>query len=54
MCKEGTGEIRGELLRYIDQYRWGWGMARKLINRQFSGHFTEVELKRIYRELPLR
>lgn len=36
--------------RYIDDYGWSWNMACRLINRAFHTHFTEAELKTLYRQ----
>jgi len=42
-------QVQDTLLRYIDQYQWGWGVARKLINRTFQLDLQTNDLQRLYR-----
>ena len=38
------------LTRYIDQYRWSFSIATRLINRYYGTQYTQNQLKRLYRE----
>lgn len=44
--------IRPTLLRYIDQYRWDWPRARKIINLYYGTEYTEKQLKELYHQSP--
>lgn len=41
-------ELMNTVIRYIDEYGWGWGIALKLINRKFTASLTDKELREIY------
>lgn len=36
------------LVRYIDQYRWSWSRAARIINLYYGTEHTEKELKKLY------
>ncbi len=36
------------LLRYIDEYKWGWGIARRQLRMRFNVDIPVPELQRIY------
>lgn len=38
------------LLRYIDEYKWGWGVARRQLRMRFNMDITVPELRRIYKQ----
>ena len=38
------------LTRYIDQYRWSWNRAARIINLYYGTEYTEKELKRLYKQ----
>ncbi len=38
------------LLRYIDEYKWGWGIARRQLRMRFNVDITVPELRRIYKQ----
>ena len=38
------------LLRYIDEYKWGWGIARRQLRMRFNVDITVPELQRIYKQ----
>lgn len=38
------------LLRYIDEYKWGWGVARRQLRMRFNVDITVPELRRIYKQ----
>lgn len=50
MCTTGmeTRTVQGDLLRYLNEYGWGWGLAHKLINRWYGTDYTIPELKLLY------
>lgn len=37
------------LVRYVDQYRWSWTRATRIINLYYGTEYTEKELKKLYR-----
>ncbi len=43
-------ELKSTVLRYIDEYNWGWGIALKLIKRKFNAELSEKELREIYKQ----
>lgn len=43
-------ELKNTVIRYIDEYGWGWGIALKLINRKFTASLTDKELREVYRQ----
>lgn len=42
-------DVKSTVLRYIDEYNWGWGITAKLINRRFGLELTNKELMKLYR-----
>ena len=38
------------LSRYIDEYKWGWGIARRQLRMRFNVDITVPELQRIYKK----
>lgn len=40
--------LRGDLRRYIVDYRWNWGITHKIITRWYGGQFTIADLKRLF------
>lgn len=42
-------ELKETAVRYIDEYKWGWGIALRLIKRQFAVQLSDKELREIYR-----
>ncbi len=41
--------VRELILRYRDDYGWGWAIAGHLINRQLGTAYTVLDLKHIYK-----
>ena len=37
-------------LRYIDEYKWGWGIARRQLRMRFNVDIPVPELQRIYKQ----
>ena len=37
------------LLRYRDRHRWSWNLSTRLINLYFGTHYTEKQLKSLYK-----
>ena len=44
------GEVLPILLRYRDRYRWSWNLSTRLINLYYGTHYTEKQLKSLYRK----
>ena len=42
------------LLRYVDEYKWGWGIARRQLRMLFNVYITVPELKIIYKQAKLK
>lgn len=38
------------LRRYIDEYKWGWCIARRQLRMRFNVDITVPELQRIYKQ----
>lgn len=38
------------LTRYIDQYKWSFSMATRLINRYYGTEYTQKQLKALYKQ----
>lgn len=38
------------LRRYIDEYKWGWCIARRQLRMRFNVDITVPELRRIYKQ----
>ena len=44
------GDILPALLRYRDQHRWSWNLSMRLINLYYGTHYTEKQLKSMYKK----
>ncbi len=42
------------LLRYIDEYKWGWGVARRQLRMRFSVDITVPELQQLYKQSKIK
>ena len=42
------------LLRYVDEYKWGWGIARRQLRMRFNVDITVPELQRIYKQAKVK
>ena len=42
------------LSRYIDEYKWGWGIARRQLRMRFNVDITVPELQRIYKQAKVK
>lgn len=47
---ECNTDIINTLLRYIDEYKWGWGVARRQLRMRFNVDITVPELQQIYKQ----
>lgn len=47
---EYNTDIINTLLRYIDEYKWGWGVVRRQLRMRFNVDITVPELQRIYKQ----
>lgn len=47
---EYNTDIINTLLRYIDEYKWGWGIARRQLRMRFNVDIPVPELQRIYKQ----
>ena len=43
------GEVLPTLLRYRDRHRWSWNLSMRLINLYYGTHYTEKQLKSMYK-----
>ena len=43
------GDILPTLLRYRDRHRWSWNLSMRLINLYYGTHYTEKQLKALYK-----
>ena len=43
------GDILPTLLRYRDRHRWSWNLSMRLINMRYGTHYTEKQLKSLYK-----
>lgn len=39
------------LRRYIDEYKWGWGVVRRQLRMRFNVDIPVPELQRIYKQV---
>ena len=47
----GTDEdVFPALRRYRDQHRWSWNLSMRLINLYYGTHYTEKQLKSLYKQ----
>ena len=42
------------LLRYIDEYKWGWSIARRQLRMRFNVDITVPELQQIYKQSKIK
>lgn len=47
---EYNTDIINTLLRYIDEYKWGWGVVRRQLRMRFNVDIPVPELQRIYKQ----
>ena len=38
------------LRRYRDRHRWSWNLSARLINLYYGTHYTEKQLKALYKQ----
>ena len=43
-------DICRALHRYVDEYKWGWGIARRQLKFRFGVDLTITELQRLYKQ----
>ena len=43
------GDILPTLLRYRDGHQWSWNLTTRLINLYYGTHYTEKQLKSLYK-----
>lgn len=43
-------EIGESIVRYVDEYNWGWGIIHKQIRLRFGQDLKLNELQRIYKQ----
>lgn len=43
-------DICRALRRYVDEYKWGWGIARRQLKFRFGVDLTITELQRLYKQ----
>lgn len=44
-------DICRALHRYVDEYKWGWGVARRQLKFRFGVDFPITELKSLYKQV---
>ena len=44
------GDVLPALLRYRDRHRWSWNLSMRLINLYYGTHYTEKQLKTLYKK----
>ena len=42
------------LLRYIDEYKWGWGIARRQLRMRFNVDIPVPELQQLYKQSKIK
>ncbi len=42
-------DIVKRIKRYIDEYKWGWGITRQIVNRFYGTQYTTADVKKIYK-----
>ena len=42
-------DVLSVLLRYRDQHQWSWNLTMRLINLYYGTHYTEKQLKSLYK-----
>ena len=45
----GDGDVLPTLRRYRDRNRWSWNLSMRLINLYYGTHYTEKQLKSLYK-----
>ena len=48
-CSGSELDILPILLRYRDRHRWSWNLSARLINLYYGTHYTEKQLKILYK-----
>ena len=48
MDKWTPDDIVKRVKRYIDEYKWGWGITKQLVNRFYGTQYTTADVKKIY------
>ena len=43
------GDVLPTLLRYRERHRWSWNLSMRLINLYYGTHYTEKQLKSLYK-----
>ena len=43
------GDILPTLRRYREQHQWSWNLSMRLINMYYGTHYTEKQLKSLYK-----
>lgn len=43
-------DICRALHRYVDEYKWSWGIARRQLKFRFGVDLTITELQRLYKQ----
>ena len=43
------GDVVPTLLRYRNQHQWSWNLSMRLINMYYGTHYTEKQLRSIYK-----
>lgn len=49
ICQNQKDQIEERLVRYIDDYGWGWGVAMHQINGFFGTSYTVLQLRQMYK-----
>ena len=44
------GDILPTLRRYRDRHQWSWNLSKRLINLYYGTHYTEKQLKALYKK----
>ena len=42
------------LSRYIDEYKWGWGIARRQLRMRFNVDIPVPELQQLYKQSKIK
>lgn len=40
--------LRSDLVRYVREYGWNWGIVRELINKRHGTDYAAEQLKALY------
>ena len=47
-------DICRALHRYVDEYKWGWGVARRQLRMRFNVDIPVPELQQIYKQSKIK